>query len=331
MTPGKKTVSVAAFAAVAMLAVVVYMQYHSRTRASHETDSEPDWHNSDNDNVSLASPMQLDTPPAAAQDHAEPVLPRLVVEALALTEREALKRLKESAADVDVDGPWANPFADVLVTLPLSSELIEHSPGHSSLVKAVAAPNALRARGDKCIVYSLGVANQIAFEKYMQSLGCTVHAFDCTVIAAQSDWTFHFHSWCIGKERSFEGNVYSKEKEKTGLGFEFVSLAQAMARLGHTRLDVLKFDIEGFEWELFENEILRMPTALLPEQLLFELHTEGSNKKYVPPSVVANRTKASVNDLFLRLYDSGYRVVSVERNGDPRCAEFTLLRIVGGS
>merc|ERR1719277_1594134 len=99
-----------------------------------------------------------------------------------------------------------------------------------------------------------------------------------------------------------------------------------MTELGHTYLDVLKFDIEGFEWKLFETEIL--PSKRLPEQISFELHTQKASPYFVPQENVADKDFVAVNQLFLSLYQLGYRVSSKEvNNGDPACAEFVMVNV----
>mmetsp|Transcript_117607 Transcript_117607/g.329308 ORF Transcript_117607/g.329308 Transcript_117607/m.329308 type:complete len:102 (-) Transcript_117607:127-432(-) len=99
-----------------------------------------------------------------------------------------------------------------------------------------------------------------------------------------------------------------------------------MAELKHTSVDLLKFDIEGFEWRLFESELLGSKT--LPAQLSFELHAEGANPAYVPPANIKGKNFPEINQLFLKLFDLGYRVVSKEINGgDPACAEFVLVNV----
>merc|ERR1711904_41854 len=127
---------------------------------------------------------------------------------------------------------------------------------------------------------------------------------------------------------SFEESVYAGKKKEAG--FHFKTLHETMEHLHHGDhdLDVLKFDIEGFEWDLFAEDLLKSP--IRPVQLAFELHTAKANPRYVPQQIVHDKGFIEVNKLFLTLYDLGYRVVSKELNdGDPECAEFVLLNILG--
>ena len=136
---------------------------------------------------------------------------------------------------------------------------------------------------------------------------------------------FDFHDWCIGSQgnqtRVYGTNIAEKK---------FLSLRKTMKQLDHRTLEVLKFDIEGFEWHLFENEIFKMDS--LPQELVFELHTEGANPLMVPRDLVKDKGAREVNQLFLKLHDMGYRVVSKEVNeSDSACAEFVLINVLSQS
>jgi hypothetical protein len=87
-------------------------------------------------------------------------------------------------------------------------------------------------------------------------------------------------------------------------------------------------DIEGFEWNFFRDEILNAKDEDLPEQILFELHTEGANKHCVPPRVISGKTRYAVTKLFYDLYQHGYRVVNMEYNfWDRYCVEFAVIKV----
>lgn len=175
----------------------------------------------------------------------------------------------------------------------------------------------------------MSIAWESNFEQQMAREGCETHAFDCTVDPASpvvAGKAFAFHNWCIGDGGSEfnRGNNYLRGRSAGGLSFR--TLSETMRLLGHDSLDVLKFDIEGFEWRLFETEILG--GGLLPRQLAFELHTQGSKPIVVPPHLVKGKGFGEVNQLFLALHDRGYRVVSKEMNiYDDKCAEFVLVNV----
>lgn len=252
----------------------------------------------------------------------------------------AEKRYKLDVGSSDTAAPShpearGNVFEAVEISLPLMPPIIKHDPslGAGQGDKNIVGMNQMTRGGHRCIVYGLGIANDPGFELQMQRAGCETHAFDCTldphdpVVAGQP---FKFHNWCIGKQSnvSFTNNIYVPSQDKAKK-FQFKSLADTMAELGHTYIDLLKFDIEGFEWQLIETEIL--PSATPPEQLSFEVHTQKANPAYVPPSLVGDKGYVQVNRLFKSLYDKGYRVASKELNsGDPACAEFVLLNVKEG-
>jgi hypothetical protein len=111
-----------------------------------------------------------------------------------------------------------------------------------------------------------------------------------------------------------------------------MKLREIKEKLGHPRVHMLKMDIEGYEWNLLESEIIAESVKAhdLPEQLLFELHTENANKNFVPSALVKGKNRAKVNELMLELYSKGYVVMNLEMNkGDPACAEIALYRMSG--
>ena len=137
----------------------------------------------------------------------------------------------------------------------------------------------------------------------MAGLGTSVFAFDCTD-KNRAEWnSFTFHRWCLGRPASFEDNVYSKRAENQT--FEFYSLSEIRHKLGHKKIDMFKMDIEGFEWEILKSEIIEGHDDDLPEQLLFELHTQGSSPKAVPPKLVEGKTRHEVNQLIYQLHSRG--------------------------
>eukprot|EP00386_Alphamonas_edax_P015300 GDKI01046770.1.p1 GENE.GDKI01046770.1~~GDKI01046770.1.p1 ORF type:complete len:281 (-),score=64.40 GDKI01046770.1:342-1091(-) len=231
-----------------------------------------------------------------------------------------------------------NPFEDVHVSLPLPPELFRSGIGSGQEVKAIVAPHFLTRTHTnahrKCVVYGAGIAGDSTFEQDMVwTYGCEVHAFDCTLSPnspSVKNMPFIFHQVCIGTKppnmteasntyANYEGGVDTQQ-------LVFKPLAEVMSELNHTHVDVLKFDIEGSEWQLIEEDILR-GTQNKPEQLLFELHTHYANPHWVPHSLVHGKQKPQVNQLFIDLFDAGYRVVSKETNdGDFFCAEFSLIR-----
>jgi hypothetical protein len=235
---------------------------------------------------------------------------------------EERKRLEKHAYErLLVSGEQGTSvFENVTLSLSIGREYLQVSNGQGQEQKCVVGPKSLGKR--ECVVYSFGTAGAVTFEKKMQSLGCQVFAFDCTD-QPKADWKFVFKKWCLGTKTKVR-NVYTKGVENA----EFFSLAEIMHSLDHAHISVLKMDIEGFEWKVMEEEILRFPPDRLPEQLLFELHTEKAPSKFVPPTLVKGKNSTVVQKLFLDLFNLGYRVFSKEiNNGAPSCAEFALLKV----
>lgn len=282
---------------------------------------------------------------AVASVVSEPApMPAVALRAFDAVAQNARKKLEINSS------PGASPkfpflrghvFQAVDISLPLTPPILKHDPktGQGQGDKNIVGMEQLSGGGRKCIVYGIGIAGESDFEQQMGRAGCETHAFDCSVdskdpvVAGQP---FKFHDWCIGEKKdeslpSDNAYVNKSERERRGSvgkakATKFKSLSDTMAELGHEHVDLLKFDIEGFEWELFQTEIL--PSKNLPEQLSFELHTQGALKQFVPPANVKGKGFVEVNQLFKALFDRGYRVASKElNNGDPTCAEFIAVNV----
>lgn len=278
-----------------------------------------------------ARPALQSTSEASADDAMPPVAWR-AFEALAEEKRYKLVVGSSDSAAPAHPEVRGNVFEAVEIALPLQPPIIKHDPalGAGQGDKNIVGMNQMTRGGHHCIVYGMGIAHDPGFELQMSRAGCETHAFDCTVdpqdpvVAAKP---FKFHPWCIGRRSNvtFTNNIYVHSQSDANK-FQFKSLADTMAELGHNHVDLLKFDIEGFEWQLLETEIL--PSRNPPEQISFELHTQKANPAYVPPSLVSDKGYVEVNRLFRSLYDKGYRVASKELNsGDPACAEFVVLNV----
>ena len=213
------------------------------------------------------------------------------------------------------------PFGDVRVTYPFPPVLFRDGDGQN--VKGMLRPELILPPSADCVVYGMGIAHDASFEASMAAHCRQVHAFDCTV-DPQSPVVLHqpfaFHPLCIGTPPPPHTSVY-KDAART---YAYAPLADVMAQLGHSRVDVLKFDIEGAEWALLEEDILRARAP--PTQLMFELHSHCANPSFVPPALTAGRDRAAVNRLFAALHGAGYRIASkVLNGGDACCAEFVLV------
>lgn len=270
-------------------------------------------------------------------------LPSIVARAFQDVARGAHASLQRGAADWSIPEHPEEPgstFEAIQIALPLASPIIKHSPSDGVGLgdKNIVGEGVLAQLGHDCVVYGIGLSPIFAvkgpaFEQEMGMIGCEVHVFDCSVSPFDLNVLFspwQFHNWCIGSPASAAARAYGNGAlARMGLSdaadLPFKSMNDTMAELGHSHVTLLKFDVEGFEWELFEDELLSSPNP--PDQLSFELHTQGAKPEYVPPQNVAGKGYREVNRLFLALWDLGYMVASKELNiGDPACAEFVLVR-----
>jgi hypothetical protein len=290
---------------------------------------------SKNDPVTLKELAEARIDPKMLSSHK--LLPQVLAAEYSMVERKALFTLLDAMQSyLKQNAPITNrlhprPFQDVLVAYMTPSEVVHPSDGKGEDVKYFIGNSSIHAAGKDYIVYAGGINGVPTFENYMASLGSTVHGFDCTD-SNRPTYKFEFHPWCIGVRQ------ISKDTDRVdgtyaamvggNKGPEFYTFAQIKRRLGHKKVDLFKFDIEGFEWDLLYSEIVNGEEVDLPEQLLFELHTEGASATYVPPTLVRLHRHHQVNVLFYRLWKKGYRVIHKEGNvGDRHCMEFSLIRL----
>jgi len=230
------------------------------------------------------------------------------------------------------------PFKDILVSLKLPLSLMKPGKGIGQDDRAIVGIGSLKAMEGDCVIYGAGIDYQNGYEVSMANeTGCDVHAFDCTMTDEKKLFKYlhqqhdvhnlEFHPWCIGENTDVVNfdrpHKYDMKSDK----HLYHTIDEIMLFLRHSHLDLLKFDIEGFEWQLFDS-LLKSSKRNLPQQLAFELHTEGASDSYVPPDIVRNKTRKDVVKLFAELRKLGYRVVSKEVNrGDRSCCEFVLYRV----
>eukprot|EP01039_Chlorochromonas_danica_P003707 gene3707-4055_t len=230
---------------------------------------------------------------------------------------DAIKALKLGIAT-----PAKNNFEDILSSVLLESHLVPNTED-----KFIIGPNAITSLGKNFVVYAAGIANDPSFEEYMASLGAEVHGFDCTIPRGNPRWRMHYHPWCIGKEKGLDSSSYTNGVK--GREMKFHRLGEIRQLLNHTHVDMFKFDIEGCEWDLIYDEIIHGNEADLPTQLLFELHTQGANPRWVPRDIVQGKGRQEVDQLILDLFHLGYRVFHLQMNsGDHYCAEISFYRVV---
>ncbi|CAE8679587.1 unnamed protein product [Polarella glacialis] len=272
------------------------------------------------------------------------VLPEIVEAAFELAAEQARAELVRGSQPLD-GAPPQDVFSSVLISMPVGPPVLQWASGSGNGAlggKNLVGKQLLQRNNRSCTVYGMGISpaasgERSVFEEEMGELGCEVHGFDCSVRPDDPNVVakpFTFHPWCIGKENpgavaAFAQGMYGRKgKADQASLVTFKTLKDTMAGLNHTSLRLLKFDIEGNEWELFDNELLPAFSLELPEQLSFELHTEGAHAMYVPPALVEGKGYVAINKLFLKLFDLGYRVAAKELNAyDHKCAEFVLVRV----
>lgn len=259
-------------------------------------------------------------------------LPSALSHELQIVEHNAFKLLLDAMEAYIKKGepitnlPPPRPFQHVIPAFYVHQRFVHLSDGKGGEQKYFVGGDSIRAQGKNFVVYALGIAGYPQFENYMASLGASVYGFDCTDYL-RPEYKFHFYPWCVGQNTSTfdEGNDYNKKVKGNKI---FMPLTEITQKLGHKRIDILKFDIEGFEWTLFNDVLLNTDHESLPDQLLFELHTEGANPAAVPPKNIFHKRHHQVNELVFQLWLRGYRCINVELNAaDGHCAELAFLRL----
>ena len=259
-------------------------------------------------------------------------LPAALSHALQIVEHNALKLLLDAMEfyikknEPITNLPPPRPFEHVVPAFYVHQHYVHLSDKKGGEQKYFVGGDSIRAQGKHFVVYAFGIAGYPQFENHMASLGASVYGFDCTDYL-RPEYKFHFYPWCVGQNTSTfdEGNDYNKKIKGKKI---FMPLTEMTQKLGHKRINILKFDIEGFEWTLFKDVLLNTDPNSMPEQLLFELYTEGANPAAVPPKNVFHKRKHQVNELVFQLWVHGYRCINVELNAaDGHCAELSFLRL----
>ena len=112
-----------------------------------------------------------------------------------------------------------------------------------------------------CLVVSVGIGGEWAFEDALVKAGCEVHAFDPTsdlrasheAHARAGDAKLHFHFVGLGAGANYTATNHSNSYG--ALSSEFLALDALIATAKRGRdvpLTILKVDCEGCEWDAFE-------------------------------------------------------------------------------
>ncbi|HWQ26929.1 MAG TPA: FkbM family methyltransferase [Chlorobaculum sp.] len=170
------------------------------------------------------------------------------------------------------------------------------------------------------VVFSLGVANDIQFDKEIIDLcSCNVHAFDPTprwvdwIRTQQTPDRFHFHPFAVGGKdgmiRMYPRMLKGKKSstmltlvdEGAGEGIavdvQVKRISTIMSELGIQHIDLLKMDIEASEYEVIDDFL---DSGIHVYQLIVEFHHRFK-------SVPIERTRSVVH----RLQKAGYRIFHI--------------------
>ena len=174
---------------------------------------------------------------------------------------------------------------------------------------------------DSCIVYSVGLFDNDEFERSIHDLvpTCEIHSFDPT--PGEID-KFHMDDRLAAYGANFHHYGISGHGRRInieGVDVPTKYLAEAMAELGHTKIDILKLDIEFSEYDLIENVFCSLsdPKCKLVDNidmLLVEMHF---------------RTASEVVRTFQRLSEHGYGIFQKEPNpiGYPLAVEYAFVKV----
>lgn len=123
----------------------------------------------------------------------------------------------------------------------------------------------------KCVVYSIGSRGEFSFEELVHDLNpnCEIHVFDPAPEFANSSSTPAFIRYnAVGLASTSDGDLDPVQRRRMAASnYQYETLSEMMARLGHDEIDVLKIDCDGCEYKMYEQL-----GKINCKQLLIEIH-----------------------------------------------------------
>jgi hypothetical protein len=180
-------------------------------------------------------------------------------------------------------------------------------------------------------------------QEMLSKTSCSVYTMDCTYNGTSQGPRHTYHQWCVAAAATAAQR-----------GPPYYSWSQITAKLGHTKIDVLKIDVDGYEYEVvgdwgreyaaaangLSSSSSSSSKLVLPDEVAIEVHMMIKPKPTARPWLktwLAKLPKDIPHALpgmglfFLSLAELGYGVYMMDINtGAPECcSEFSLLRVAG--
>lgn len=133
---------------------------------------------------------------------------------------------------------------------------------------------------NSCLVYSIGLADDLSFDHGISQMGCQVYAFDPTVtyppLIAPNIHFFKYGLYGGGNKSNSDAATFNAPKgsQYGAITGEMYSLPDLIRLMGHENrtITVFKIDCEGCEWEVFGSPSSAPQDFLKFDQLLMEIH-----------------------------------------------------------
>lgn len=256
---------------------------------------------------------------------------------------EAALMSKDSSYPLSRLDSWAKDRDDGLMIWELyrpvwSCPLQQRFGPQGDAGKIICNPSWLRELGDKCIIYSFGIADAAIFEAALMDYApnCRLRAFDPTTSLKEVSTSkqlevltrpnAEFRQVGLGARNE----VSSAREFYTGSNHKLKTLRDLMAQFGDQEISLLKLDIEGFEWDVL-SAMQKPPQSKhrFPfHQLSIELHLPNpKQRKFVDHSRSTMQSLMHVMEADgLRPFASEVNFWPITHGGSPCCVEYTFVR-----